>query len=155
MTTEFDFFDKTFRAIVKNSDVKVYNEASGVSLDSSISFDSLKKEFTSIDYFVVSVVSELILTMLKLAKKKGQILQDLEAKVNLKIKNPMYLLNVVGYEEKSSIEEVQIDLYYFFFLEGNELEKFLQEVLDRTLIYNTFKDKININFKKFYRHKKS
>lgn len=155
MTTEFDFFDKTFRAIVKNSDVKVYNEASGVSLDSSISFDSLKKEFTSIDYFVVSVVSELILTMLKLAKKKGQILQDLEAKVNLKIKNPMYLLNVVGYEEKSSIEEVQIDLYYFSFLEGNELEKFLQEVLDRTLIYNTFKDKININFKKFYRHKKS
>ncbi|MEB3429011.1 OsmC family peroxiredoxin [Citroniella saccharovorans] len=148
MTTEFDFFDKTFRAIVKNSDVKVYNEASGVSLDSSISFDSLKKEFTSIDYFVVSVVSELILTMLKLAKKKGQILQDLEAKVNLKIKNPMYLLNVVGYEEKSSIEEVQIDLYYFSFLEGNELEKFLQEVLDRTLIYNTFKDKININFKK-------
>lgn len=115
MTTEFDFFDKTFRAIVKNSDVKVYNEASGVSLDSSISFDSLKKEFTSIDYFVVSVVSELILTMLKLAKKKGQILQDLEAKVNLKIKNPMYLLNVVGYEEKSSIEEVQIDLYYFSF----------------------------------------
>lgn len=53
--------------------------------------------------------------MLKLAKKKGQILQDLEAKVNLKIKNPMYLLNVVGYEEKSSIEEVQIDLYYFSF----------------------------------------
>lgn len=43
MTTEFDFFDKTFRAIVKNSDVKVYNEASGVSLDSSISFDSLKR----------------------------------------------------------------------------------------------------------------
>lgn len=148
MTAEFDFFDKTFRAIVKNSEVKVYNEASGVSLDSSISFDSLKKEFTSIDYFVVSVVSELILTMLKLAKKKGQILQDLEAKVNLKIKNPMYLLNVVGYEEKSSIEEVQIDLYYFSFLEGNELENFLQEVLDRTLIYNTFKDKININFKK-------
>lgn len=148
MTDEFDFFDKTFRAIVKNSEVKVYNEASGVSLDSSISFDSLKKEFTSIDYFVVSVVSELILTMLKLAKKKGQILQDLEAKVNLKIKNPMYLLNVVGYEEKSSIEEVQIDLYYFSFLEGSELEQFLQEVLDRTLIYNTFKDKININFKK-------
>lgn len=148
MTAEFDFFDKTFRAIVKNSEVKVYNEASGISLDSSISFDSLKKEFTSIDYFVVSVVSELILTMLKLAKKKGQILQDLEAKVNLKIKNPMYLLNVVGYEEKSSIEEVQIDLYYFSFLEGNELENFLQEVLDRTLIYNTFKDKININFKK-------
>ena len=148
MTAEFDFFDKTFRAIVKNSEVKVYNEASGVSLDSSISFDSLKKEFTSIDYFVVSVVSELILTMLKLAKKKGQILQDLEAKVNLKIKNPMYLLNVVGYEEKSSIDEVQIDLYYFSFLEGNELEQFLQEVLDRTLIYNTFKDKININFKK-------
>ena len=148
MTAEFDFFDKTFRAIVKNSEVKVYNEAAGVSLDSSISFDSLKKEFTSIDYFVVSVVSELMLTMLKLAKKKGQILQDLEAKVNLKIKNPMYLLNVVGYEEKSSIDEVQIDLYYFSFLEGNELEQFLQEVLDRTLIYNTFKDKININFKK-------
>ena len=85
--------------------------------------------------------------MMNVAKKRGEILQDIEAKAGLEISNPMYLLNVIGYEDPGLIEKLDIDVYFFSFLEGEELDEFLEEVLKRTLIYNTFKDKIKVNFK--------
>lgn len=147
MEDNINFFEKNYRAIVSGEEVKVYNDKSQLAIDSAISFDSEKEEFTSIDYFISSIVSEIILTMERVAKKRGEILQDIEAKVSLTIKNPMYLLNVIGFEESALIEKINIDIYLFSFLEGEELEDFLKEVLDRTLIYNSFKEKIEVNFK--------
>ena len=147
MNDDINYFSKSFRAVVFDNDVKVYNEKTSVSIDQSISFDSEKDKFTSIDLFVSSIVSEILLTMINLAKKRGEILQDIEAKADLEISNPMYLLNVIGYEDPGFIEKLDIDVYFFSFLEGEELDEFLEEVLKRTLIYNTFKDKIKVNFK--------
>ena len=147
MNDDINSFQKSFRAIVSDDLVKVYNEKSRIPVDSSISFDSEKEEFTSIDFFVSSIVSELILTMMRVAKKRNTILQDIEAKVNLDIDNPMYLLNVIGFEDKSIINKINIDIYFFSFYEGEELQEFLDEVLDRTLIYNSIKDLVNVNFK--------
>ena len=147
MHDDINYFSKSFRAVVFNRDVKVYNEKSSVAIDQAISFDSEKDEFTSTDLFVSSIVSEILLTMMKVAKKRGEILQDIEAKADLEISNPMYLLNVIGYEDPGLIEKLDIDVYFFSFLEGEELDEFLEEVLERTLIYNTFKDKIKVNFK--------
>ena len=147
MHDDINYFSKSFRAVVFDRDVKVYNEKTSISIDQAISFDSEKDEFTSTDLFVSSIVSEILLTMMKVAKKRGEILQDIEAKADLEISNPMYLLNVIGYEDPGLIEKVNIDVYFFSFLEGEELDEFLAEVLKRTLIYNTFKDKIKVNFK--------
>lgn len=147
MEDNINFFEKNYRAVVSGEEVKVYNEKSQLAIDSAISFDSEKEEFTSIDYFISAIVSEIILTMERVAKKRGEILQDIEAKVSLIIKNPMYLLNVIGFEESALIEKINIDIYLFSFLEGEELEEFLKEVLNRTLIYNSFKEKIEVNFK--------
>lgn len=147
MKDNINFYEKNYRAVVKDNLVKVYNEKSSVAIDSSISFDSEKVEFTSLDYLISSIVSEIILTMKRVSKKRGEILQDIEAKVNLSISNPMYLLNVIGFDEKSKIEMIKIDIYFFSFLEGKDLDEFLKEILDRTLIYNTFKEKIEVNFK--------
>ena len=147
MEDNINFFEKNYRGIVSGEEVKVYNEKSQLAIDSEISFDSEKEEFTSIDYFISAIVSEIILTLERVAKKRGEILQDIEAKVNLTIKNPMFLLNVIGFEESALIEKIKIDIYLFSFLEGEELEDFLKEVLDRTLIYNSFKEKIEVNFK--------
>ena len=147
MNDDINSFQKNFRAIVSDDLVKVHNEKSCIPVDSSISFDSEKEEFTSIDFFVSSIVSELILTMMKVAKKRNAILQDIEAKVNLDIDNPMYLLNVIGFEDKSIINKIDIDIYFFSFYEGEELQEFLDEVLNRTLIYNSIKNLVNVNFK--------
>lgn len=147
MNDDINYFSKSFRAVVFDNDVKVYNEKTSVSIDQSISFDSEKDEFTSIDLFVSSIVSEILLTMINLAKKRGEILQDIEAKADLEILNPMYLLNVIGYEDPGIIEKLEIDIYFFSFLGDKELDDFLNEVLKRTLIYNTFQDKIKVNFK--------
>lgn len=147
MNDDINYFSKSFRAVVFDEDVKVYNEKTSVSIDQAISFDSEKDEFTSIDLFVSSIVSEILLTMINVAKKRGEILQDIEAKADLEISNPMYLLNVIGYEDPGLIEKLEVDVYFFSFLEGEKLDEFLDEVLKRTLIYNTFKDKIKVNFK--------
>lgn len=147
MNDDINYFSKSFRAVVFDNDVKVYNEKTSVSIDQAISFDSEKDKFTSIDLFVSSIVSEILLTMINLAKKRGEILQDIEAKADLEILNPMYLLNVIGYEDPGIIEKLEIDIYFFSFLVDKELDDFLDEVLKRTLIYNTFQDKINVNFK--------
>lgn len=147
MTDNLSYNIKNYRAVVSGDLVKVYNEKTSISIDSPISFDSMKDEFTSIDYLLSSIVSEIILTMLRQGKKRGEILQDIEAKASLKIANPLYLLNVYGYEDESYIEYINIDIYFFSFLTGEDLDSFLEEVLARTLIYNTFKDKIRVNFK--------
>ena len=147
MIDDLNFFDKNFRAIVANDLVKVYNEKSSISVDKAISFDSEKEEFTSIDLFVSSIASDLILTMLRVAKAKGEILQDIEAKINTLIKNPMYTLNVIGYDQKAIIEKINIDLYYFSFLEGEKLDEFLKEVLDKSLLISSLGDLVEINFK--------
>lgn len=147
MHDDINYFSKSFRAVVFDRDVKVYNEKTSISIDQAISFDSEKDEFTSIDLFVSSIVSEILLTMMKVAKKRGEILQDIEAKADLEISNPMYLLNVIGYEDPGLIEKLEVDVYFFSFLEGEKLDEFLDEVLKRTLIYNTFKDKVKVNFK--------
>ena len=147
MNDDINYFSKSFRAVVFDEDVKVYNEKTSTSVDQAISFDSEKDEFTSIDLFVSSIVSEILLTMINLAKKRGEILQDIEAKADLEISNPMYLLNVIGYEDPGLIEKLEVDVYFFSFLEGEKLDEFLDEVLKRTLIYNTFKDKVKVNFK--------
>lgn len=147
MNDDINYFFKSFRAVVFDEDVKVYNEKTSTSVDQAISFDSEKDEFTSIDLFVSSIVSEILLTMMKVAKKRGEILQDIEAKADLEISNPMYLLNVIGYEDPGLIEKLEVDVYFFSFLEGEKLDEFLDEVLKRTLIYNTFKDKVKVNFK--------
>lgn len=147
MNDDINYFSKSFRAVVFDNDVKVYNEKTSVSIDQAISFDSEKDKFTSIDLFVSSIVSEILLTMINLAKKRGEILQDIEAKADLEILNPMYLLNVIGYEDPGIIEKLEIDIYFFSFLGDKELNDFLDEVLKRTLIYNTFQDKIKVNFK--------
>lgn len=147
MNDDINYFSKSFRAVVFDEDVKVYNEKTSVSIDQAISFDSEKDEFTSIDLFVSSIVSEILLTMMNVAKKRGEILQDIEAKADLEISNPMYLLNVIGYEDPGLIEKLEVDVYFFSFLEGEKLDEFLDEVLKRTLIYNTFKDKVKVNFK--------
>ena len=60
----------------------------------------------------------------------------------------MYLLNVIGYEDPGFIEKLEVEVYFFSFLEGEELDEFLEGVLKRTLIYNSFQDKIIVNFKK-------
>ncbi len=147
MNDDINSFQKRFRAVVSKDIVKVYNEKTSIAVDSSISFDSEKEEFTSIDYFVSSIVSEIILTMMKVAKKKHVILQDIEAKASVDIDNPMYLLNVIGFEDESKIKKIDVDVYFFSFLENDELDEFLKEVLGRTLIYNSLKNLININFK--------
>ncbi len=140
-------FEKSYRTIHDGHLAKVYNEKTGIEIAEPISFDSENEKFTSIDYFIGSIVSEIILSMSKVARAKNTILQDVEAKALVEIRNPLYLLNVVGYEEESYISKIIIDIYYFSFLEGEFLEEFQREVLSRTLIYNSFKDKIEVNFK--------
>ena len=135
MSEDINLFEKSYRVIVNEDIVKIYNEKSSITIDSSISFDSEKEEFTSLDYLISSIVSEIILTMKKQAKKHGEILQDIEAKARLSIKNPMYLLNVIGFDEKSFIEEIDIDVYFFSFMEGSNLDSFLADVLDLSLIH--------------------
>lgn len=147
MTDDLSYNIKNYRAVVSGDLVKVYNEKTSISIDSPISFDSMKEEFSSIDYLLSSIVSEIILSMQRLGKKREEILQDIEAKASLTIANPLYLLNVYGYEDESYIEDINIDIYFFSFLTGEDLDSFLEEALARTLIYNTFKDKIRVNFK--------
>ena len=147
MNDDINSFLKNFRAVVLNDEVKVYNEKSFVGVDQAISFDSEKEDFTSIDLFISSIVSDILLTMMTLAKKRGEILQDVEAKASLKISNPMYVLNVIGYEDPGFIDKIKIDIYFFSFMEGEDLDEFLAETLKRSLIYNSFKDRIDVDFK--------
>lgn len=147
MNNTLDKHIKNFRAIFSDDIVKVYNEKTRVEIANAISFDSENKELTSIDLFVTSVVSEIILNMKKQAIFNSEILQDVEAKASCTIKNPLSLLNVIGCEDRAEIERLKIEIYFYSFMENDTLDTFLDTVKEHSIIYNSVKDIIELDFK--------
>lgn len=141
---ESEIYEKKYRLIAVNSGVKAYNEKISININENISFDSKKEEFTSLDHFVTSIVSDLLIAIDKYTKKQGETIMDLESQTVVIVKNPLSLLNVKGFDEPSYIESIKIKIYLYTFMEEEKAEVYFRNIVSKCLIYNTLKDKLDI-----------
>ena len=97
---ESEIYEKKYRLIAVNNGVKAYNEKISININENISFDSKEEEFTSLDHFVASIVSDLLITIDKYAKKQGETIMDLESQTVVTVKNPLSILADLILEEE-------------------------------------------------------
>lgn len=142
---ESEIYEKKYRLIAVNNGVKAYNEKISININENISFDSKKEEFTSLDHFVASIVSDLLITIDKYAKKQGETIMDLESQTVVTVKNPLSLLAVKGFDDLPYIESIKIKIYLYTFMEADKAETYFRNIISKCLIYNTLKDRLDIS----------
>ncbi|MCI5998007.1 MAG: OsmC family peroxiredoxin [Parvimonas sp.] len=145
---ESEFYDISYRAILNNEKmVKVFTDNDCIEVENDISFDSVASCKTSINYFLASIISEILKKLYSRAKKYRITVCDLEGKIKIKLKNPLTILDVLGYDEIPYIEECFVNIYLYSDMEYDELIKFCNETLNYCFIYNTLKNSMKFNIK--------
>lgn len=131
--------------------VNVYGFMSSISTDQELPYDNEKEELSSVEVFIAGILESLILTIIRESKIKRISLDEIEAKANVKVKNPLRTLKVVGIDEKPEIENIEIKIYYyiddFSHLEG---EKFIKNALENDPIFSGIQKGFNINIEALF-----
>lgn len=141
-------YEVSYRAVLNLDDsIKVFTDKDVIEVSNSISFDIEKNYKTSFNYFSVSILSDIMYGLLLESKKENLDLQDVEGRINVNLKNPLTILDVKGYNEKSKIDRISLTIYFYLELFDKKLDDFLKKVLDNCFIYNSIKDCVNIDVK--------
>ena len=141
-------YDVSYRAILTNKEtVKVFTEKDFIEVTSEVEFDSEKSQYSSLNYFASSIVGGIIHSLKNTGKRSGIFLGEIEGKIKIKLKNPLTLLGVKGYEEEPVISECSIIMYIYSELDDEEIIKFCEKALKYCYIYNTVKKSINTDIK--------
>lgn len=136
-TEEMSRFNFTMRAT--SNDIKTvnsYGDMAFISTDQELPYDNEKKELSSVEIFLASILESMMLTIIREAKIKKLSLDEIEAKAEVKTTNPLRTLKVVGVDDAPRIDEIKIKVYYYIDdITKEEADKFMREALDMDMVY--------------------
>ena len=144
---ESNNYDLSFRGILSKQDFKLYTNTDNILVSSDINFDMNADYKSSINYFSASILGGIAHTIIKESKHSDIEIEELEGKIHLVLKNPLTLLNVKGYDEEPKIENCSITYYLYADTEEEQLIEFCNKALQKSFIYNTLKNVINLDIK--------
>ena len=128
-------YSMKYRGIVKaDGAVTVYNERGSFPCSAEMEFDSKKDTDTAVNYFSAGLLSGILHGILSYMKKDGNPLEEVEAKAEVVLDNPLSYLSVKGYEETPRIAKVK---------EEEVLTK-CEEALKKNILYQTLSPAIDI-----------
>lgn len=140
-------YNLSYRGILTNNEFKLYTTNNSINVSSEISFDINADYKSSINYFSASILGGIAHTIIKESKHSDIEIEELEGKIHLVLKNPLTLLNVKGYDEEPKIENCSITYYLYADTEEEQLIEFCNKALQKSFIYNTLKNVINLDIK--------
>lgn len=147
---EMSKFFFTMRATANDvKTVKAYGDMAYISTDQELPYDNEKKELSSVEIFVSGVLESMMLTIIREAKIKRYELDEIEARAEINIKNPLRTLRVVGVDDAPNIEDISIKVYYYIDdIDKTEADAFMNEALEMDMIYPKIKGpfKVNVEF---------
>ena len=144
---ESNNYDLSFRGVLANNDFKLYTNNDIISVTSDLSFDINADFRSSINFFAASIIGGIAQTLIRESKQANIDIEELEGKIHLKLKNPLTLLNVKGYDSEPKIENCLITYYLYADEDENNLLNFCNSSLNKSFIYNTLKNVINFKIK--------
>ena len=144
---ESNNYDLSFRGILSNNDFKLYTNNDTIIVSNDINFDINADFRSSINYFSASILGGIAHTILNESKHSNIVIEELEGKIHLNLKNPLSLIGVKGYNEEPKIDFCNITYYLYADYDENDLLKFCNTALNKSFIYNTLKHVINFDIK--------
>ncbi|MDK6804671.1 OsmC family protein [Aerococcus sp. UMB7834] len=94
-------------------EVKLYTDRKALEAEQVVSFDNEFEGFSSVSYFLSSLLSSVILTTIRELKEEGIELDEIEGLVHAQLTNPLRLIPVRGYQEPSDLTAITIKLFYY------------------------------------------
>lgn len=138
-------YSMKYRGIVKaDGEVTVYTERGSFPCTAEMEFDSKKDTDTAVNYFSAALLSGILHGILSYMKKDGNPLEEVEAKARVVLDHPLSYLSVKGYEETPRIAKVKVDLYFYSFLEEEEVLAKCREALKKNILYQTLSPTVDI-----------
>ena len=144
---ESNNYDLSFRGILSNNNFKLYTNNDTILVSSDINFDINADYRSSINYLASSILGGIAHTIINESKHSNIDIEELEGKIHIVLKNPLTLLNVKGYDEEPKIENCSITYYLYADTEEEQLIEFCNKALQKSFIYNTLKNVINLDIK--------
>ena len=144
---ESNNYDLSFRGILSRQDFKLYTNTDNILVSSDINFDMNADYKSSINYFSASILGGIAHTIIKESKHSNIEIEELEGKIHLVLKNPLTILNVIGYNEEPKIDSCLITYYLYADIDEANLIEFCNSCLKKSFIYNTLKNVINFEIK--------
>lgn len=136
----------SFRAIYTDKIVKFFTNKDKLEIYDELSFDSEFSQNTSVDFFISGIMSGIILSISKGLTKKGFKFDDLEISSKVFLENPLSYLDVKGCENPPKISKIEFKIYIYSELNFNSLKTLCYKILDKSIIYNTTKNLLRLEF---------
>lgn len=138
-------YDVDLRITSKDTlNYRVFNNKSSYVVESGVSFDSAKEGISSIDYFLGSIASNLMFTIVDFCHKKEILVEEIEGKIKATLFNPLTILGVKGYEDKPFIDKIKLVVYLYADCDSSLLVDTCIKAIDLSPIYNSLKASIDI-----------
>lgn len=146
---EKKLYELSFRSIMEEETekIKIFSEKDIIEIESEIEFDIEKSYKSSVNYFIFSIISGIMKSIINNGKKQKIEILEFESVIKVQLENPLTLLNVKGYDEEPKITSCNIKLYIYSNVEDDILINFCKNNLKKCLIYNTLKNSINFDIK--------
>lgn len=146
LINEQAYYRSIFRIFTTQSnELKFYTRNQNLIIEDTVAFDAKAESLSSLELFIASFISSYLLTIKKESKKKEIVLEEIEVSLNCTIKNPLELLNVIGYEEESRLEAIEGKIYVYTENEKEEIEKLCETALRNDFIYKLLKPQLQIH----------
>lgn len=143
---ESNNYNVTYRIVTNDLiNVKMYTDRNLIEASKQISFDSQYEELSSVDYFIGSLATSMMLVILEQSRTHQIVLEDIEAVFHATLENPLSLIGVKGYEEPPIIKKIDVVFYLYADLEEEELFNLCRSFLNQSPIYNTLKQAVSID----------
>lgn len=128
----------------EDGQVKIYTDKQIYPVEREMSFDIENDQLTSLDHFVGGIASAILLSLIKADRRKGFI-EEMEGKFSFQLSNPLYYCDVQGYDQPTTLTEVNLRLYLISFEKEEDLAKLIKEALSHCILYQTLKNTINFH----------
>lgn len=141
-----EIYTLSFRAIYDEKKVKFFTNSHTLKIYDELSFDNQFSQNTSVDFFISGIMSAIILSISKGLGKKSVKFDDLEISSKVFLENSLSYLDVKGYENSPKISKIELKIYIYSPLSFEKLQNICYEILDKSIIYNTTKNLLKIEF---------
>lgn len=124
--------------------VKLYTDTNRFDAHTVMSFDNEFDGFSSMSYFLGSLLSSIILTSIKELKTNSIELDEIEGVIEAKLLNPLRMIPVRGAKEPSELSEIMVKIYYYSDVNEEEVTKIIKECQAYNPLYRLINQSVPI-----------
>lgn len=134
-----------YLGLLKRGNFKLY-ASKDIKVSKELDFDIKSSQNTSLEHFCAALLSAICLALKEHFRRENIALNECEGKIKLEVINPLSYLGVIGYDEECKIVSIDICVHLSFDGQISSLDEFCFKALKKCILFQSFKDKINIAF---------